>query len=93
MKKCEEILNSEIGEIFIHCIGNAINRGINLALKLKENSSDAFSIEANTSTITLIGNYLSSYVIHLSQYLFKCCYFKMIATHLEMRTISQFRND
>lgn len=52
-KKCETILNSEEGEIFLHCIGNAINRGINLALKLSEEHN--FKYEANTSTIKLIG--------------------------------------
>lgn len=53
MKKCEDILNSEKGEVFLHCIGNATSRGINLALKLKEESSNAFNFEANTSTIEL----------------------------------------
>jgi ribonuclease P/MRP protein subunit RPP20 len=52
-KKCESLLNSEEGEIFLHCIGNAINRGINLALKLSEELN--FKFEANTSTIKLIG--------------------------------------
>jgi ribonuclease P/MRP protein subunit RPP20 len=53
LKKCEGILNSEEGECFLHCIGNAINRGINLALKLVEEHN--FSYEANTSTINLVG--------------------------------------
>lgn len=53
LKKCEAILNSEAGECFLHCIGNAINRGINLALKLEEEYN--FKFEANTSTINLVG--------------------------------------
>lgn len=57
--KCKEILNSEVGEVFLHCIGNAITRGINLALRLKEESSYAFNYEANTSTIELIGRSLN----------------------------------
>ncbi|XP_058461176.1 ribonuclease P protein subunit p20 [Malaya genurostris] len=52
-KKCLEILNSHIGEVFLHCTGRAINRGINLALKIKEEYSDAFDYEVNTSTITV----------------------------------------
>lgn len=52
-KKSLEILNSETGEIFLHAIGNAINRAINLALKLEEEFS--FKFECNTSTINLIG--------------------------------------
>lgn len=53
LKKCEGLLNSEEGECFLHCIGNAINRGINLALKLSEEYN--FQFEANTSTINLVG--------------------------------------
>lgn len=52
-KKCLEILNSEIGEVFLHAIGNAINRAINLALKLEE--EHGFKHEVQTSTITLTG--------------------------------------
>lgn len=54
-KKCELILNSEQGECYLHCIGNAINRGINLALKLSEEFD--YKFEANTSTINLIGKF------------------------------------
>lgn len=53
LKKCLEILNSETGEIFIHALGNAINRAINLTLKLEEEYF--YKYECNTSTINLIG--------------------------------------
>ena len=54
LKKCELILNNvDFNECYLHCIGNAINRGINLALKLSEEFN--FKFEANTSTINLIG--------------------------------------
>ncbi|XP_053682249.1 ribonuclease P protein subunit p20 [Sabethes cyaneus] len=52
-KKSLEILNSPIGEVFLHCTGRAINRGINLALKIKAEYPDAFNYEVNTSTITV----------------------------------------
>ena len=52
-KKCIELLNSEAGEVFLHAIGNAINRAINLALKLEEEY--LFKYECNTSTISLTG--------------------------------------
>lgn len=52
-KRCLEILNSPIGEVFLHCTGRAINRGINLALKVKAEYPDAFNYEVNTSTITV----------------------------------------
>jgi ribonuclease P/MRP protein subunit RPP20 len=54
-QQCEAILISDIGEVYLHCIGNAINRGINLALKLKAAYPDSFEFEVNTSTITLTG--------------------------------------
>lgn len=67
MKKCEEIVNSEKSEVFLHCIGNAINRGINLALRLADEYS--FSFEANTSTIQLIGKYsihlINVFIFHI----------------------------
>lgn len=53
LKKCLEILNSHIGEVFLHCTGRAINRGINLALKIQAEYPDAFNFEVNTSTITV----------------------------------------
>lgn len=53
LKKSLELLNSEDGEIYLHSIGNAINRAINLALKLEEDYS--FKYETNTSTINLVG--------------------------------------
>lgn len=56
MSKCRELLESEEkGEIFVHCLGNAINRGITLALKLVGESNNGLAYEANTSTIDLIG--------------------------------------
>jgi ribonuclease P/MRP protein subunit RPP20 len=54
LKKCIEKLNSsENDEIFLHAIGNAINRAINLTLKLEEEYF--YKYECNTSTIDLIG--------------------------------------
>lgn len=64
-KKIEGILNSQEGECFLHCIGNAINRGINLALKLEEELG--FHYEANTSTINLIGEFPNNPVSHINK--------------------------
>lgn len=55
VKQCEEILNGEEGEVFLHAIGNAINRSINLALSVVANFNGAVAYEANTSTIELVG--------------------------------------
>lgn len=54
MKQCEELLESD-SEIYLHCLGNAIKRGITLALKLVEKADSGLAYEANTSTIDLIG--------------------------------------
>lgn len=52
-KRCLDILNSALGEAFLHCTGRAINRGINLALKIKGEYPEAFDYEVNTSTIAV----------------------------------------
>nr|XP_019549646.2 ribonuclease P protein subunit p20-like isoform X1 [Aedes albopictus] len=52
-KRCLDILNSALGEAFLHCTGRAINQGINLALKIKAEYPEAFDYEVNTSTITV----------------------------------------
>lgn len=54
LKQCENILNSGVKDIYLHCLGNAISRGINLALTLVNNSNGVLVYEANTSTIELI---------------------------------------
>lgn len=56
MKQCQELLETEAsGEIYIHCLGSAIKRGITLALKLVQESDNGLGYEANTSTIDLVG--------------------------------------
>jgi len=58
INQCEAILNTEnINEIFLHCVGNAISRGINLALTLIANSNNGLGYEANTSTLELIDDF------------------------------------
>uniref|UniRef100_A0A182JYI9 DNA/RNA-binding protein Alba-like domain-containing protein n=1 Tax=Anopheles christyi TaxID=43041 RepID=A0A182JYI9_9DIPT len=52
-KSCLDILNSSLGEVFLHCTGRAINRGINLALRIKTEFPEAFEYEVNTSQIAI----------------------------------------
>uniref|UniRef100_A0A182N4N8 Thioredoxin domain-containing protein n=1 Tax=Anopheles dirus TaxID=7168 RepID=A0A182N4N8_9DIPT len=52
-KSCLDILNSSLGEVFLHCTGRAINRGINLALRIKAEFPEAFEFEVNTSQIAI----------------------------------------
>lgn len=55
-KECEKFLsNPEIGEVFLHCLGNSMARGINLGLKLEQHSGGLYQLEVNTSTIELLG--------------------------------------
>ncbi|ALC49951.1 Rpp20, partial [Drosophila busckii] len=53
-KRCEDLINSGAKEIYLHCMGYSITRGLNLALRLIENSSGALSYAINTSTIKLV---------------------------------------
>lgn len=52
-KACLDLLNSPLGEVFLHCTGRAINRGINLALRLKAEHPEAFEYEVNTSQVAI----------------------------------------
>ncbi|XP_017034660.1 ribonuclease P protein subunit p20 [Drosophila kikkawai] len=53
-RRCEELLNAGAKEIFLHCMGFSITRGLNLALRLVHNSEGALSYAINTSTIQLV---------------------------------------
>ncbi|XP_030378725.1 ribonuclease P protein subunit p20 [Scaptodrosophila lebanonensis] len=53
-KRCEDILNSGVNEIYLHCMGFSITRGLNLALRLIKNSEGALSYAINTSTLRLV---------------------------------------
>ncbi|XP_068154133.1 ribonuclease P protein subunit p20 [Drosophila tropicalis] len=53
-KRCEDILNSGAKEIYIHCMGYSIIRGLNLALQIVEKSEGALSYVIHTSTIRLV---------------------------------------
>lgn len=65
LKQCQELLANidESGEVYLHCLGNAIKRGINLALTLVQQSDGGFGYEANTSTINLIGMFLFGFLL------------------------------
>ncbi|KAH8287248.1 hypothetical protein KR054_004729 [Drosophila jambulina] len=53
-RRCEDLLNAGAKEIFLHCMGFSITRGLNLALRLVHNSEGALSYAINTSTIQLV---------------------------------------
>ena len=53
-KKCDDLFNSGINNIYLHCFGNAINSGVNLALHLVNSSCGSLAYIINSSTIQLI---------------------------------------
>ncbi|XP_052855422.1 ribonuclease P protein subunit p20 [Drosophila gunungcola] len=53
-RRCEELLNAGAREIFLHCMGFSVTRGLNLALRLVHNSDGALSYAINTSTVQLV---------------------------------------
>ncbi|EDW06094.1 ribonuclease P protein subunit p20 [Drosophila mojavensis] len=53
-KRCEDLLNAGTKEIYLHCMGYSITRGLTLALRLIDNSDGALSYAINTSTIKLV---------------------------------------
>ncbi|CAH1792410.1 unnamed protein product [Owenia fusiformis] len=55
LKRCKNLLDTgKHCEIYIHGLGNAVNRAVNLALKLKAESAGTLDTAVNTSTVELI---------------------------------------
>ncbi|XP_046571185.1 ribonuclease P protein subunit p20-like [Haliotis rubra] len=52
MKRCQNILDSG-NEVYIHGLGAAVNRAINLALQLKANGRGTIDVSCRTSTVEL----------------------------------------
>lgn len=55
IQKCKNLFSEGQNEIFLHCLGNAINRGINLVLTVVEDSNGTLDFEVNTSTVEIYG--------------------------------------
>lgn len=57
LKQCNSLLSSsDFHEVYLHSIGAAVSRAINLALTLVAESQGGLGYEANTSTIVLTDN-------------------------------------
>ncbi len=54
LARCQRMLDSGTKEVYIHGLGAAINRAINLSLQLKARGSGSLEVSANTSTVELI---------------------------------------
>lgn len=52
--RCRKLLQTGLSEIYIHGLGSAMNRAINLALRLEAESHGRLKVAANTSTVELV---------------------------------------
>jgi len=52
--RCKKLLESGHSEIYIHGLGVAIDRAVNIALQLKVLGSGSLEVAANTATVDLI---------------------------------------
>ena len=55
LSKCQKILEDGEKEVFIHGMGAAVNRAVNLALQLESKFLGTVQLTVNTSTTTLVG--------------------------------------
>lgn len=53
LARCRKLLD-QYNEVFVHGLGIAVNRAINLALQLKEAGVGTFEVAAHTSTVELV---------------------------------------
>ncbi|KAI0237899.1 Ribonuclease P protein subunit p20, partial [Lamellibrachia satsuma] len=52
--RCQTMLDSDCHAIYIHGLGAATNRAVNLALQLKDRSLGTIDVAINTSTVELV---------------------------------------
>lgn len=57
LQRCTKLLDSGYDEVFIHGLGAAVNRAVNLALKLKQNGLGSIDVATQTSTVELIDDF------------------------------------
>jgi ribonuclease P/MRP protein subunit RPP20 len=60
--KCEKFFDKGASELIIHGLGAAVYKACNLALRLKEIHYGTLEFDIKTSTVTLTGKYMFSYV-------------------------------
>ena len=54
IKRCQKLLEMGFTEIFIHGLGSAISRAINIGLQLEAQYNGALRLDLNTSTLELV---------------------------------------
>lgn len=58
--KCKSLISNGEMEICIHGLGASVNTAVNLALQLKAYFLDTVVLHTNTSTVTLVDDYIPS---------------------------------
>lgn len=58
LERCRKLLDAGFTEIYIHGLGTAVNRAINLALQLKRRGLGTLDIATNTSTMEVTDDLL-----------------------------------
>lgn len=58
--KCKSLISNGEKEICIHGLGASVNTAVNLALQLKAYFLDTVVLHPNTSTVTLVDDYIPS---------------------------------
>ncbi len=51
--RCQKLLDKGVNELYIHGLGQAVHRAINLALQLKAQGNGSIEVSAKTSTVEL----------------------------------------
>lgn len=54
LDKCQKLLESGEKEVFVHGMGRAVNRAVNLALQLESKFPGTVQLAVNTSTTTVV---------------------------------------
>lgn len=57
--RCMKLFESGFSEIFIHGLGAAVNRAINLALQIQKSGMGTIDMAVNTSTVELMDDFES----------------------------------
>lgn len=56
--KCKSLLSNGEKEICIHGLGASVNTAVNLALQIKSYFLDTVELDTNTSTVTLVDDFI-----------------------------------
>ncbi|CAM1331551.1 POP7 (predicted) [Pycnogonum litorale] len=54
LKRCQKLLDEGEEEVFLHGLGKAVTRAVNIALQIKSVGAGSVDVTVNTSTVDLI---------------------------------------